>query len=252
MSKVGAVIVTYNSARLLPRCVRSLKVAGVADIVVVDNASTDDSVNCANELGVTVVASSTNQGFAAGCNLGASRLPHHTLLFINPDAWLSSQALALGLTRLNDKQVGVVGLGLTSPSGQAEEDSHGPEVTLGELWRRRAAANTAKDTGWVSGGAMLVRGDVFAIVGGFDSDYFLYWEDVDLCKRVCMAGYAVVSEPSAKVWHERGASLAQLGQKTHYYDQSADRYFRKHYATPIWLTQRFLRRLHRWFTPQVR
>ena len=252
MSSVGAVIVTYNSARPLPRCVRSLRDAGVTDIVVVDNASSDDSVACANNLGVTVVASSTNQGFAAGCNLGAVRLPNHTLLFINPDAWLSPQALTRSLARLQDKQVGVVGLGLTSPAGQAEEDSHGPEVTLGELWRRRAQTNTSGDTGWVSGGAMLVRGDVFATVGGFDGDYFLYWEDVDLCKRVRTAGYTVVSEPSAKVWHERGASLAQLGQKTRYYDQSADRYFRKHYATPIWLTQRFLRRLHRWFTPQVR
>jgi len=252
MSTVGAVIVTYNSARPLQRCVRSLWAAGVRDIVVVDNDSSDDSVERARALGVTVVAATRNEGFAAGCNIGARLLPYRTLLFVNPDAWLSSTALTRALRRLRDGQVAVVGLGLVTPTGQVESNSHGPEVTLSELWRRKTTGRTNVETGWVSGGAMLVRGDVFARIGGFDSNFFLYWEDVDLCKRVRNAGYAVVFEPVAQVWHERGASLAQISKKTVYYDQSADRYFRKHYATPIWLTQRLLRRAHRLLSPVVR
>lgn len=251
MNEVGAVVVSFNSERTLARCVRSLWAAGVKDVVIVDNNSGDTSVAVAQGLGVPVVSSSTNQGFAVGCNQGAALLPYHDLLFLNPDAWIDSSALTRAHHRLRDQNVGIVGLRLVSPEGQEELTSRGPEVTLVGLWQRRRARE-ADEIGWVSGGAMLVRGEVFQQLEGFDGDYFLYWEDVDLCKRARAEGYEVVFEPRADVWHERGASLAHLGQKTTYYDESADRYFRKHYATPIWLTQRFLRRIHRLFTPQVR
>lgn len=257
---VGAVVVTFNSAATIERCIRSLRAAEVSDIVVVDNASSDDSVSCAEELGVTVISNQVNVGFAAACNQGAALLLDHPLLFLNPDAWLKDGSLVRALAQFSDPAVGIVGLQLVSPTGVLEVDSIGPEVTIWHLITRtvcRSHPPAGKVSGqsstraWVSGGAMLIRGDVWRQVHGFDPQFFLYWEDVDLCKRVRSAGWQVFQATDAYVEHERGVSFSNVVLQTKHYDTSADRYFYKHYATPIWLLQRLARRLYRLVSPRV-
>ncbi len=253
---VGTVIVTYNSAHLLASCIRSLWANDVTDIIIVDNASTDNTVEVARGLGLSPIFLAKNHGFAAACNIGASLLNNDLILFLNPDALLTPKALMkAGRHFQNSASLGVVGLSLTATDGSVEIAGYGSEVTLAHLIRRQTISQpritVPKVVGWVSAGALLIRRRAFVQVGGFDNQFFMYWEDVDLCKRLRMKKWNIIIEPNARVEHQRGASMSDLNKKTRLYDISADRYFRKHYATPIWLTQRLLRRLHRIRSPLV-
>lgn len=257
---LGAVIVTHNSGPLLARAVHSLWANNVIDIIVIDNASNDDTIRVARHLGINVITNYKNRGFAAGCNQGAKFLSHRHILFLNPDAWLPKETINRSLRTFSSLDCGAVGLALISPQGQPEKRDHGREVTLSHLFLRvlgrhkiqrqlSSSQANAVNVDWVCAGAMIVSRPVFNKVNGFDETFFMYWEDVDLCLRIKQAGFSVYYLPQVSVFHERGASLGSLDLKTKYYDTSADRYFRKHYATPIWIIQSITRRLYRLVSP---
>lgn len=257
MKNIGAVVVTFNNARTIKQCLSSLISSGLTSIVVVDNASSDQTLAAIGEMLVIIAGNEENVGFATAANKGArllsarsSQVPDY-VLFINPDAALEAEnGISEAVKYLdNHPRVGVAGLMLCAASGQAEPNGFGQEVTLASLVGRKlnqVVPTSPTAVGWVSGGAMLVRRTLFEQLEGFDSGYFMYWEDVDLCRRARQAGAQVVILPSVKVRHERGASLLDHRRRTALYDQSADRYFRRHYATPIWLMQKFLRLIYRW------
>lgn len=255
---VGAVVVAYNSARQLPVCLRALQTGGVREVVVVDNASVDGSASVAAQAGARTLSLEQNRGFAAASNAGARQLATPYLLFINPDAEVMGEAVRDAEAYVAaHPAVGVVGLSLRDDQGKVEPGSFGDEVTIWSLARRRGAAGAhtvprePTHCAWVSAGAMLARREAWEAVNGLDPGFFLYWEDVDFCRRVRQAGWRVVLLPTALVQHQRGVSLTDRRQKTKLYDASADRYFRKHYATTIWLMQRGLRVLYRLFSPEV-
>lgn len=257
---LGAVIVTHNSGPLLARAVRSLWANDVNDIVIIDNASTDNTLLVARQLGLNTIANKNNRGFAVGINQGAKLLSHHHIIFLNPDAWLPPKTTTRALKVISSSGCDVLGLSLVSPQGQREDLDHGQEVTLGRLLLRvlgriqKRRQPPASELGplfvdWVCAGAMIVSRPAFNKVDGFDESFFMYWEDVDLCRRIRQSGFKVCYVPQLSVIHERGASLDSPTLKTNYYDTSADRYFRKHYATPIWIIHLLARRLYRSIWP---
>jgi len=235
---IGAVVVTYQTpAKLLARCRRSLKENGITDQQVVNN-------------------STNNLGFAAAANLGAKQLSNEFILFLNPDAELTPHSLSLPVQYFSaHPKVAILGPLMYGPDSVCEAGCYGQPINLWSLFSRhlvttRPPVNT-QAVGWISGGAMLVRRSVFRQLSGFDPNFFLYWEDVDLCRRVWHSGYAVHLLPAWRVFHRRGASLSDLALKTRLYDKSADNYFRKHYSKPIWLLQHYLRLLYRLLSPVV-
>ncbi|MGH9857925.1 MAG: glycosyltransferase family 2 protein, partial [Acidobacteriota bacterium] len=139
--------------------------------------------------------------------------------------------------------------------GQPEPYGYGKTVSLPTLLSRRLPKERVLSdmfrVGWVSAAAMLVRRQVFQMLDGFDPDFFMYWEDVDFCYRARLAGVNVAVVPKARAIHQRGHSSSLTRQKTTWYDQSADRYFRKHYSKPVWLFHRLLRTIYRFWQPQV-
>ncbi len=240
MSKVGAVVVTYNTPPdTVRRCQDSLRAAGVRDISLVRNTPAD------------------NPGFASSANRGAGRLRNDYLLFINPDAVLAPASLAAAQQHLtHHARAGAVGFLLVSPDGRAETYSFGPSVTPVSLITRHLAKpdvpRRPTPVGWTSGGALMIRRRLFERLGGFDPRFFMYWEDVDLCRRLRQAGWQVVLVPQAKAIHSRGASLTDKGRKTQLYDESADKYFCKHYPAMICFLTRWSRFLYRFFSPRAR
>jgi N-acetylglucosaminyl-diphospho-decaprenol L-rhamnosyltransferase len=273
MSRIGAIIVTHNNERTIRSCVESLYEHAIHRIVVVDNASEDGTLDVLHDLGVPAIQNTRNKGFAAACNQGASNLDADVtyLLFINPDAIAMCDMRKTIHYLEHHPRAAIAGLLLTDENGIPESGGYGDEVTIARLFSRQMQSMRSQSrrlrrrnerdgsfggrrvapflTAWVSGGAMVGRRAVFEEVRGFDEAFFLYWVDVDLCRRARQAGYAVVVMPSCTVVHARGESMADTRKKAAIYDASADRYFRKHYAAPIWICHFLIRRIYRFLRP---
>lgn len=253
MNTIGAVIVTFNSKENLPECVHSLCENGIKEIIVVDNNSTDGTSSVAQSMGLKTIHNAVNIGFGAACNQGAAHITKRNILFINPDARIEKGSILNAQKALSaSARVAVAGMCLVDSLGKPEPDSFGVEPSLWQLFKRRVNRRSAGGCDWVSAGALLIKKTAFSAVGGFDPSFFLYWEDVDLCRRLRGMGYLVVCVPTARVKHARGASESSASKKTAHYDASADRYYRKHYAKPIWITQRILRKIYRYYSPLAR
>jgi N-acetylglucosaminyl-diphospho-decaprenol L-rhamnosyltransferase len=253
----GVVIVTYQTkATTLARCLHSLSVNGLSNIVVVDNSS-DPLIRQTTQTAHTkYLPQPTNHGFAAGANIGARHLADDYILFLNPDTVLEPNAFtSINNYLKQNNDVGIIGLMLTDHKDQAEKLSFGHTVTPISLITRHFQPHRMPSSptavGWVSGGALLIQRQLFNQLEGFDQRFFLYWEDVDLCRRAKQRGRQVILLPQAKVSHQRGASLANLKHKTKFYDESADKYFCKHYPKMICLNLRWLRHLYRLLSPLV-
>ncbi|MGD0082247.1 MAG: glycosyltransferase family 2 protein [Acidimicrobiales bacterium] len=229
-ARVAAVVVNYNAGEALGACVASLAAAGVGEVIVVDNASMDDSMaRLAKSWPRTrQIRSGRNLGYGAAANLGARSSAGQYLLICNPDLVASRDTVDV-LAGVLDRspEVGLVGPMLREPSGvvypsgrefpgMAESIGHGfvGLVWGGNPWTQRyrqigQSQHRARVADWVSGAFFLVRRQAFEDVGGFDERYFMYVEDVDLCWRLHRAGWLIRYEPSAEVVHEQGRSASR-------------------------------------------
>lgn len=225
-----AIVVNYNAGDSLASCVDSLVADGVADVLVVDNASSDRSAErLAGEgrPGVRVVWAGENLGFGGAVNRGAAETEAPYLLVSNPDLVVEPGATAALVGRLErDSDLAVCGPmlletdGTVYPSGRDFPrlgDAIGHAfvglVWGGNRWTKRYRhlgddQHRSREADWVSGACFVVRHDAFDSVGGFDERYFMYVEDVDLCWRLRRAGWRVWYEPAASVVHEQGRSTA--------------------------------------------
>lgn len=237
------VIVNWNTGRYLGDCLRSIAATDrsllrVARIVVVDNASTDDSLHglAAADIPLDVVRNARNRGFAAACNQGAARGSGDYLLFLNPDARLYPDTLrAVGsfLRTPAADPFGIFGALMVDEQGR-------PQISCSRFPSLRIWAG--KMTGldrlapalfpphhlapWeltrsgpvdqVIGAFFLVRRPLFTELNGFDERYFLYLEDVDFALRAREAGRPSYYLRQARVHHAENVSSSQLGPWRHY------------------------------------
>ena len=225
---VAAVVVSYNSAAYLPDCLRSLRSEGVAEVVVVDNASSDASVEAARTADTTVkvVQSGANVGFGTAANRGVAATESEYVLVMNPDTVVEPgtvKALSEALDR--DPGLAVVGPRIENLDGTLYPSVRRfPDLSvafghafLGLVWPRNPFTRQyrmldwdhdqpAADVDWVGGACVLVRRTAFDVVAGFDEAYFMYVEDVDLCWRLGQAGWRIGYEPGGRVVHALGGS----------------------------------------------
>jgi N-acetylglucosaminyl-diphospho-decaprenol L-rhamnosyltransferase len=220
----SAIVVNFESGQLLVSCVRSLEKAGAGEVIVVDNASGDDSIERLREAGTSarIVLAPSNRGFGAGANLGARQASGEVLVVCNPDLVVEEGSLtALVEALVGHADVAAVGPRILTDEGELYPSAR-PFPTLTESaghafvglftqsnrWTRayRQEDRAAGEVDWVSGACAAFRREAFAAVGGFDERYFMYVEDVDLCWRLQRAGWRVLYEPAATVTHVQGAS----------------------------------------------
>ena len=209
---VAVVVVGHDSAgdlaATLPALTAQLRPGD--ELVVVDNASADGTAAAARALApaATVIETGANLGFAGGCNAGArgSRAP--LLLFLNPDA-VPAPGCVEALRACAQRRPGWgAWQALVTMAGGRLVNTAGNEVHyLGFGWAGRcgepvAAAADAAEVGFASGAALVVRREAWDAAGGFDDRYFMYGEDLDLCLRLRLAGWAIGIEPSAVVEHD--------------------------------------------------
>lgn len=214
---VDVVIVNWNTGDHLRECVRGIlgELGGaVRRIVVVDNGSTDDSLEMLGRPpGVEIVAVGQNLGFAAGANLGARRCDSEQLLFLNPDTEVGSGVIGRAAQCLESHVgVGIVGSLLVDGAG-AWQPSAGHFGVLSHLLldtrlvRRQPTRPRLVD--WIHGAFLLIRRSLFESLGGFDERFFMYGEDMDLCARARAVGQRTMILPDVSVVHFGNRSGAQ-------------------------------------------
>ena len=226
----AAVIVNYNAGEHLRGCIASVLAddsAGPVEVVVVDNASTDDSLATIADLDAMVVHAGANLGLAAAANLGIAATTAPWVAVINPDTLLRRGSAARLVGRLqHEPDLGAVGPRIDNPDGSVypsarREPNLGVAVghTLAGAWwpknpftrrYRELDANPAlaRDVDWISGAGMWLARAALDDVGGWDERYFMFMEDVDLGRRLRERGWRVAYEPDAALVHEEGVSRA--------------------------------------------
>jgi len=207
---VATVIVAYESSAELPGTLSALQaqLEPGDEIVVVDNASSDDSAAVARAAGATVLPLDRNVGFAGGCEAGAEATSAPLLFFLNPDCVLQPGALtALRLAAAERPAWGAWQALVTLPGGREVNTSGGITHWLGMGWAGQvgtavaAVGDALREVSFASGAALIVRREAWDALGGFDPAYFMYCEDLDLSLRLRLAGWGVGIVPAARVEH---------------------------------------------------
>jgi N-acetylglucosaminyl-diphospho-decaprenol L-rhamnosyltransferase len=203
---VSIVIVSHDSGHILGDCLGHLPSA--AEIIVVDNASSDDARSVARSHDAQLIGLSENVGYGRACNIGVRAASRELVLIMNPDVRLEADAIAK-LTEAAEcyPQAAAFTPRLIEPNGKVV--FHDASVLGGAPRKTRKYKSSPKgDCGVeiISGAAMLCRRDIFLSVGGFDERIFLYYEDDDLCFRLRKAGWSLVYVNAATGRHEHGKS----------------------------------------------
>jgi hypothetical protein len=205
---ISIIIVAYNSADCITACVESvLAQQGVAlEVIVVDNASSDDTVARLKGLRCEVIASKENVGFGRGNNLGFAASRGRYIYLLNPDAQLVGNHALTQLCRQMDANPrwGMAGTLVCSADGQAE--SPPANSYPGARHVRRDFSQLPGNIAWIVGASMLVRRELYEKLGGFDPDFFLYSEETDFCLRLREQGFMIGQVREAAVRHQGGAS----------------------------------------------
>ena len=246
---VGAVVVAYNSEALIADCVTSLAAdPSVVSIVVVDNSSSSAAREIVDSLEVragvvTYVDPGANLGFARGCNLGAATTgPVSHVAFVNPDVRMIRPLSDLARALDSSGSALVAGLLVSPATGIASNTrslvSWGREFAKVIVGSRAYVGSSVqpseesdlRDVGQVDGALLVIATDLFEKLGGFDEQFELYYEDVDLCARAHAAG-SVAVVPQAWGAHIGGASSASASSVSYSLSRiSRIRYFRKAYG----------------------
>ena len=223
--EVAVVIPSWNSAALLPRCLDSVAVQGDGvELLVVDNGSSDSTLELLRERDLPHISLGRNTGFAAAVNLGAGKVGAGMILALNADAVLAPGALAnLAAALADDPGLGGVQPRILQLEGEVEEGAD-PDPDTGRLYSAGQAlsadgrayeigagepqspATARREVFGVCGAACLLRRELFDELGGYDESYFSFYEDVDLNVRARVAGWRFLYEPSAVAWHLGNAS----------------------------------------------
>lgn len=211
---VTAIVVSFDSAQVLPACLSALAGEGVKAIVV-DNASGDGSVEIASRQGAQVLRNARNEGYGRANNRGARAAATPFVLIVNPDLEVQPGAVAALLAAAEAyPDAAAFAPRLVEPSGRVFLQ---PRSLLSPEHLNQAARITLPDGDaclpFLSGACLLLRREVFLGLGGFDPAIFLFYEDDDLCRRLREAGHALIHVDGAAARHGRGKSSAPSPQR---------------------------------------
>ena len=262
MIDVSIIIVNWNVADLLAACLDSILSSAVSldetsddvpviEIIVVDSASTDNSVPMLREQYpmVRLFAEDENVGFVRGNNIGfmAAQGRYHFLL--NPDTEVQQNTIKKMIEYLDSNPtIAIAGPHTLNTDGTHQSTRRRfPTVPLAFFESTWAESLTPQhirnqfkvldlpndgtyEVDWVQGSAILARRDVYETIGGLDTNFVMFFEETDWCKRAKDAGFLVAYIGDAVITHHGGQSSGQVvAQKHQYYQESKLRYYHKHF-----------------------
>jgi GT2 family glycosyltransferase len=242
---LSIVIVSFNARADLERCLQSLHDAPTSrshEVIVVDNASSDGSVNAVRRWpAVRIIETGANLGFARGNNVGIRESRGTNLLLLNSDTIVRAGAIDTLLSMLDrHPDVAVVGPRLVDADGRAELSFGKMIGPVAELRQKRIAKGNVDALtrhehfpDWVSGACLLVRRADAEAVGLLDERYMMYLEDVDFCAAIRARGRKILFTPDVEITHLRGRSRRTAPAATQRaYRQSQIAFYVKHH--PFW------------------
>lgn len=256
---VSVIIVSYNTKELLRACLNSLYDQTHAldyEVIVVDNHSQDGSLEMLQEnfREVVVLALPENIGFGRANNEGIKIARGRNIFLLNPDTLLVNNAIKILSDFLDEHEdVGVCGGNLYTKNLQPTHSymlrtpsllGELNNMLLGYLYRWYYGTNiefnfTEKpiEVGYITGADMMIRKSVLDEVGGFDVDFFMYFEETELSWRIRKAGYRIMNVPHSKIIHLEGQSITLKENRENMFLASRRLFFQKIYS---WRIQRWL------------
>ncbi len=245
MPDLSVILVSFNDRKHLEKCLQSLKdflLEVDLEIVLVDNNSSDGSPDLIKNKfpEVKLLCASENLGFAKACNLGISASSGEFVLFLNSDTIAEVQALSVLLDEMKrNPSIGAVGPALLSEQGTYQV-SFGKRVDFFSEFIQKGFFNlyyakklksdqTVREVGWLSAACLLVRRKALEEAGCFDENYFLYFEDIDLCYKIRQEGWTLRFCPQVQISHIGGTSTSAVKNSSRYHYRKSQIYFyRKH------------------------
>ncbi len=234
-SKVSIIIPHWNNVDVISECLNSISSTDFSnlEIIIVDNASTDNSVKWIkyNYPSVTLIENDKNYGYAGGCNIGADHANGEYLIFLNNDTiqeknWVSSLVNTMtSNSRIAALQPKVLNYYNRNIFDYAGGSGGQMDVYCFPFARGRVFAKQEIDEGqynnkekcfWSSGTCFMVRKNLFHKAGGFDDTFFAHMEEIDLCWRLYAMGFEVWVDPQAIVYHKNALTLPMHTHKKHY------------------------------------
>ncbi|RCJ25028.1 glycosyltransferase [Nostoc sp. ATCC 43529] len=251
---VSIILVNYNGAEILPDCLNSIQKfidLPSYEIIVVDNASSDGSVELIAEKfpDVQLIRETQNRGFGAGNNAGAKVASGEFLFLLNTDTIITHNILPHLIDLMQaDSQVGIIGPKLLNPDGSLQISVSPALGIKGEYQARQMHLDylnnsernlieqqfqQIQEVDIVVGAAFFIRSSLFQKLNGFDENFFMYFEESDLCQRAQYEGYKIIYTPDVSLIHLQGYSIQKaVNAMAIEYRRSQIYYYQKH--RPWW------------------
>ena len=234
-------MINYNTPQLTANCLEALialKPMLDLDIIVIDNASCDNSVEILKSKfnkDITIKENNNNLGFATANNQGAKIAKGDFLLFLNNDTIIANDFISPCInTLIKNKQLGAVSPTLLLTDKTPQKSAYGMFPTIWRLVTQMTKKdptlkyhNNYAAVDWISGYAFIIEKTIFEKINGWDANFFLYYEDIEICRKLKACSYKVAVCKDAQIIHLGGQSLKLNSVKTKFFYESQDYYFKK-------------------------
>ncbi|HVM50695.1 MAG TPA: glycosyltransferase family 2 protein [Candidatus Acidoferrum sp.] len=216
---LSVVVLNYNGARWLERCVNSLHgqtICGQIEVILADNVSTDGSAQVGKRLmeawpGGRFVQHGQNLGYCEGNNRVAALARGEYLLFLNNDTWLEPNCLEVLLAEVQRAGAAAAGPLILNYEDDSFQSLGAFGYDIFGFTSTRAESAVTREVFMPEGCAYLIRRDLFEQLGGFDSQFFMFADELDLSWRVWVSGHRVIGVPSARLHHRGAAQVNPAG-----------------------------------------
>lgn len=254
---VSIIIINHNQKELITACVNSIKdlITYPYEIIVVNNSGEDLS----HLREQAVILPSANLGFSHANNLGVKHSKGEYLLFLNADTVIRNDFMERLINDVKDMDFGAIGLKMYNEDGTFQLSFWEENTFKNERHNKKAEKkfkerdteyindvekmhSSISEVDWVSGAAMVIRRAEYDAVSGFDEDYFLFYEDADICKRLNEAGHNIYFYPHSDIIHYKGENVnPDFSSSTYFYSKQSQLLYYKKYNN---LTDRILLRTY--------
>lgn len=247
---VSIIIINYKQKDFTDKCVKSIYEnikSYPFEVIVINNSFEDDLIYLETEFENLTVVNNINNGYSQANNTGVNYAKGEYFLFLNADTEVKSDFLSNVIEEFKVKKFGAVGLKLYNTDGtfqlsfwkentffneikNKKEEKYFKEREAKYIEEKETEFNSIKEVDWVTGAALIIKKEVFINTGEFDDDFFLFYEDADLCKRLKSNGLPVYFYPHCKIIHHKGENVNMDFKSNSYFysKQSQLLYYKKH------------------------